>query len=102
MFFMFISPLMSAIGQLKRYFHVVQHSRQTFALKVVLCDTAATVPAMAVLPVRRSKCPDAQATSNDHCNPGSPHRNFNASDMHRPLIQSPHGLKNGDHSEETT
>jgi len=48
------------------------------------------------------KCPDAQAAGNDHCNPGTPHGYVNISDMHRPLIQGPHSLKNGNPTEENT
>ena len=63
--------------------------------------TTKTLP-MTVLFVSGPKCPDAQAASNDHCNPGTPHWYVDTSDIHRPLIQSPHSLKNGYHTEEDT
>jgi hypothetical protein len=52
--------------------------------------------------VRGLKRPGAQTTGNDHCNPGTPHGYVSIADMHRPLIQSPHRLKNGYHAEDTT
>jgi len=55
-----------------------------------------------VLFVSGPKCPHAQAAGNDHCNPGDPHWYVDTSDMHRPLIQRPHSLKNGYHAEEST
>jgi len=55
-----------------------------------------------VLFVSGPKCPHAQAASNDHCNPRTPHWNVNTTDMYRPLIQGPRSLKNGYHTEENT
>jgi hypothetical protein len=68
----------------------------------LLGGTATTTLPMTVLFVSRPKCPHAQAASNDHCNPGTPHRYVDTSNMHRPLIQRPHSLKNGYHAEENT
>ena len=63
--------------------------------------TTKTLP-VAVLLAAGLKCPDAQAARNDHSNPGAPHRYVNASDLHWPLIQSPHNMKNGYYAEENT
>jgi hypothetical protein len=57
---------------------------------------------MTMLFVPGPKCPPAQAASNDHCNPGNPHWHVETSDLHRPLIQSPHSLNHRYHAEENT
>jgi len=64
--------------------------------------TATKTLPMNVLFVSGPKCPHAQAPSNDHCNPGTPHWHVDTRDMHRPLIQGAHSLKYGDHTEENT
>jgi hypothetical protein len=51
---------------------------------------------------QRRKRPHAQSASNDHCDPGRGHRHLEASDMHWPLVQRPHGLKCGDNTEDDT
>jgi hypothetical protein len=55
-----------------------------------------------VLFVSGPKCPYAQAAGDHHSNPGDPDGYVDTSDMHRPLIQCPHSLKNGYHTEEGT
>jgi len=62
----------------------------------------APLPRMTTLFVPGPKCPDAQTARNDHCNPGYPHWYVETSNMHRPLVQSPHGLNHRYHAEDNT
>jgi len=90
----------------------VRVERRKQACEATLCErqlsnallggTATKWLPMTALFVSGLKRPGAQAASNDHCNPGTPHWYVDTRDMHRPLIQGPHSVKNGDHTEENT
>ena len=79
----------------------VQCRQRPFS-NALLGGTATNRLPMTVLFVSGPKCPHAQTASNDHCNPGNPRWYVDTSDKYRPLIQSPHSLKNGYHAEENT
>jgi len=71
-------------------------------LKILSGSTATKALPVAVLLAAGLKCPDAQAARNDHADPGAPHWYVKPSDLHRPLIEGPHNMKNGYYAEENT
>src|SRR6267378_947267 len=50
----------------------------------------------------RAKRPHTETTGNDHRDPRIPDRHFEGADVHRPLIQSTHGLNHRDNAEDNT
>ena len=99
-------------GQTENAGHFLQPATKAIGHSVILDSSSFCVwrgdpfryeeAAMTTLFASGLKCPDAQATSNDYCNPGAPYRYVDTSHMDRPLIQSPHSMNNGHHTEENT